>query len=157
MNARSTSLLLYLLAKIKPEAWDAIIPHGPKVSVGARDYLIALAIKGLSAELKAPAAVKKLTDIQKRLAGHAAGRLEADFDDDNWCGTPWPRPFPWPGPSLDSSLWSPFSEVMLNPQPLPPKELQKQIGAYLVLLSEATSSKEIGGQLAEVGRSLSGG
>ena len=40
-----------MIAKIRPEAWDAIIPHSPSVSVTTGRIVIAMALKGFSAEL----------------------------------------------------------------------------------------------------------
>jgi hypothetical protein len=156
MNPGHTSLLLYLLAKLKPEAWDAIIPHGPKVSVAAREYLIAMSLKGFAAQLSNRAVVRKLGGIQQSLVRFAGERLAANYGDDDWCGTPWPRhfPFPVPGPGPDPFAGFSFSDVMLNPQPLPPKESQRQIGGYLLLLAEATSLEGVAKDLQAIGKSL---
>jgi hypothetical protein len=72
MNPRRTSIFLYLIAKMRPEAWDAIIPHSPQVSVASREYLIAMALKGFSAELSNKALAQKLTGIEKSLVGSSA-------------------------------------------------------------------------------------
>ena len=149
MNPRRTSIFLYLLAKMRPEAWDAIIPHGPKVSVASREYLIAMALKGFSSELTNKAVGEKLGALGKSLAGFAGSQLTAEFDDDNWCGTPVPGRH-GPGPLAS------FEDVMLNPQPLPPKELDREIGGYLVMLSEATSQKTAAKELQSLGHSLMG-
>jgi hypothetical protein len=154
MNARKSSMFLYLIAKINPQAWDAIIPHGPKVSAAARDYMVAMALKGFAAELNNRAASGRLARIQKKLAESAGPRLAGDYSDDDWCGTPWPKRFPFPFPEPDPFPWFSFSDVMLNPQPLPPKALQKEIGGYLLLLSEATSHEEAAKELQAVGNSL---
>lgn len=145
-------MFLYLIGKLKPEAWDAIIPHGPKVSIASRELMIAMAIKGLSAELDNRAAAKKLGGFQQLLVKFAGERLAQDFGDDDWCGTPWPKKIPFPEP--DPFPWFSFSDVMLNPQPLPPKALQKEIGGYLLLLSEATTLEAVGKGLESVGSSL---
>jgi len=146
-------MFLYLIGKINPQAWDALIPHGPRVSSAAREYLVALALKGFAAELGDRAVSGKLATIQKTLVTSAGSRLAADYDDDNWCGTPGPRP---PGPFLGPhpEPWFLFSEVMLNPQQLPPKDLRKEIGGYLLLLSEATSHEDAAKELQSVGNSL---
>jgi hypothetical protein len=149
MNARKTSIFLYLVAKLRPEAWDAIIPHGPKVSVASREYLIALALKGFASELADKAAGQRLNAIEKTLVGAASAQLVSDFDDDNWCGTPYPHRF---GPGVLGAL----DEVMLNPQPLPPKDLQREIGGYLVMLSEVTSQASAAKELQVLGNSLMG-
>ena len=149
MNPRSTTIFLYLLAKIRPEAWDAIIPHSPQVSVASREYLIAMALKGFSSELPNKAVSEKLGAIQKTLVTFAGQQLSADFEDDNWCGTPYPGKH-GPGPLAS------FEDVMLNPQPLPPKELERQIGGYFVMLSEATSQHAAANELRSLGNSLLG-
>lgn len=154
MNARKISMLLYLIARIRPEAWDAIIPHGPRISLASREYMIAIALKGFSSELGSRAVTQKLAGAQKALVSFAGGQLAADFEDDNWCGTPWPKKFPGPGPEPDPYPWFSFGDVMLNPQPLPPRELQKQIGGYLLLLSEATSLEGVAKDLKSVGSGL---
>jgi hypothetical protein len=138
-----------MLAKIRPEAWDAIIPHGPKVSVASREYLIAMALKGFSSEITNKAVSQKLAAVQRNLAGFAGQQLAADFDDDNWCGTPYPGKH-GPGPVAF------FEEVMLNPQPLPPKELDREIGGYLMILSEATSRQDAAKELQSLAHSLMG-
>ena len=158
MNARHSTLHLYLIAKINPQAWDAIIPHGPKVSPAAREYLIAMALKGFSAELSNRAVSARLAGIQKRLVESAGSRLAADYGDDDWCPRPWhiKIPIPVPGPRRpDPAPWfSSFAEVMLNPQPLPPKAAQKEIAGYLLLLSEATANQEAAKELQAIGNSL---
>lgn len=149
MNSRRSSVFLYMLAKVRPEAWDAIIPHGPKVSVASREYLIAMALKGFSSELTDKAVSQKLAAVQKNLVAFAGQQLSADFDDDNWCGTPYPGKH-GPGPVAF------FDEVMLNPQPLPPKDLEREIGGYLVMLSEATSQQVAAKELQSLSNSLLG-
>ncbi len=149
MNPRRTSLFLYLIAKIRPEAWDAIIPHSPQVSVASREYMIAMALKGFSTELHNKTVVQRLGAIQKSLVSFAGQQLSADFDDDNWCGTPYPGKH-GPGPLAS------FEEVMLNPQPLPPKEVDREIGGYLVMLSEATSQQSVAKELQSLGNTLLG-
>jgi hypothetical protein len=149
MNPRRTSIFLYLIAKMRPEAWDAIIPRSPQVSVASREYLIAMALKGFPAELPNKAVAQKLTGIEKTLAGFSAQKLAAEFDDDNWCGTPYPGKH-GPGPLAS------FEDVMLNPQPLPPKELEREIGGYLMMLSEATSQESAARDLQSLASSLLG-
>lgn len=154
MNARKTTMFLYLVAKIRPEAWDAIIPHGPSVSVASKELLIAVALKGFASELSNAAGSKKLGAVQKTLVAFAGQQLASSFDDDDWCGTPYLGKFKVVGP--DPVPWFSFEDVMLNPQPLPPKELQKEIGGYLLLLAEATSRQGAAVDLKAVGNSLLG-
>ena len=153
MNARSYSLFLYIIGKLKPGALDAIIPHGPKVSVASREYLIAMTLKGFSSELGDRGIQKKLAGVQRKLVQFASEHLAEAYDDDDWCPTR-PRPVPHPGPG--PFPLSPLSYVALNPQPLPPGELKKEIGGDLLMLSEATSLEAVAGELEGIGNSLVG-
>lgn len=160
MNGRKTTAFLNFIVKLKPQAADAVFPHGPKVSRAGREYLIAHVVKGFAAELNNRALSAKLARIQTRLVESAAESLVADFDDDGWCGTIPRPPFPWPGPvpgpDPDPYPWRAFSDVMLNPQPLPPKEHQREIGGYLLLLSEITSLDDVAMELQSIGNGLLG-
>jgi hypothetical protein len=161
MNARKSTAFLYFLGKLNPRAWDALIPHGPKVSRASREYFAAQCIKGFAAELNNRSLAPKLLDIQHRLAESAAKTLVADFDDDNWCGNfpkpPHPLPIPVPVPDPEPYPWLAGSEVMLSPQPLPPKERQREIGGYLSMLSEITSLDDVARDLQSIANTLMGG
>jgi hypothetical protein len=150
MNARRASMFLYMIARMRPQIWDAINPHGPKVSRAAREYMISIALKGFSSELGNRVDTKKLAGIQQTLVKFASDYLASEYVDDDWCGTLGKIPIPVPGPTP----WSSYAEVMLNPQPLPPAELQKEIGGYLLLLSEATSHQDVAKDLQSIGDSL---
>ena len=150
MNARRSSLFLYIIGKLKPQAWAAIHPHGPRVSIASREYMIAMAVKGFASELSNRAVARKLAGVQKTLVRFASEGIAADYDDDNWCPTGRvPIPIPEPGPFGFS-----FEEVLLNPQPLPPKALQREIGGYLLMLSGATSLEGVAKELETIGSSL---
>ena len=151
MSARKLSIFLYLISKMKPQISDAINPHGPKVSRASREYMIAMALKEFSSELDDRANEQKVVNVQQTLVKFAGQQLAAEYGDDDWCGTPWKR-FPIPGPHPFPWFW--FDEVMLNPQPIPPKELQKEIGGYLLLLSESTSLDEVAKDLQSIGKGL---
>lgn len=151
MNARSTSQLLHLIGTLNPKAWDAIFPHGPRISIASREYLIAMAIKGFASELGNRAVIRQLAGVQKKLATFAGSRMAAEFyRDDDWCGNGRP---PRPGPH---PFGLPFEEVLLNPQPLPPKELQREIGGYMMMLSEVTTLEDVAKDLGAIGRRLAG-
>jgi len=150
MNDRRSSMFLYIIGKLKPQAWDAIHPHGPRVSIASREYMIAMAVKGFASELSNRAVARKLAGVQKTLVKFASEGIAADYDDDNWCPTGRvPIPIPEPGPFGFS-----FEEVLLNPQPLPPKALQREIGGYLLVLSGATSLEGVAKELETIGSSL---
>jgi hypothetical protein len=151
MNARASSQLLYFLARLNPAIYDVIFPHGPRISAASREYLIAMAIKGFSAELGDSAIAKKLAGVQRALVQHTAQNIASDYDGDDWCPTR-PRPIPHPIPEP----WAAIDYVALNPQPLPPKDLKREIGGYLLMLSEATSVGSAAKELQGIGKSLAG-
>jgi hypothetical protein len=45
---------------------------------------------------------------------------------------------------------------MLSPQPLPPKERPREIGGYLLMLSEVTSLDDVAMELRSIGNGLLG-
>jgi hypothetical protein len=95
--------LLKIIATIRPEAWDAIIPHSP--AVVSRAELAALNPQPLPPRdafaVNAARMAHELVRIaiETEVRGESAAGFVTEFVDD-WCGTPWPRkwPWPWPGP-----------------------------------------------------------
>jgi hypothetical protein len=95
--------LLKIIGAIPPQAWDAIIPHGP--AFRTRADLVSLNPQPLppkdafavSAALMAHELVRIAVETEVR--GQSAAVFVKEFVDD-WCGTPWPHkwPWPWPGP-----------------------------------------------------------
>ncbi|HQY59217.1 MAG: hypothetical protein WBB60_17395 [Nitrospira sp.] len=83
---------------------DAIIPHGPKISGASREYLLAMAIKGLASELGDKTDRRMLVSIQQTLVKLASERLAADYGVDASCGTP-----PWKKFTIQSK----FHDVLL--------------------------------------------
>ena len=116
-------MFMYMIAKMKPQIWDVIGPTGLKVSPASREYMIAIALKGFSSELGNKVDTKKLVSIQHTLVKFASDNLASGYVDDDWCGTLGKVPIPVPVPTP----WSSHAEVMLNPQPLPPAELPRDV------------------------------
>jgi hypothetical protein len=93
--------LLKIIAAIPPEAWDAIIPHGP--AFRTRADLASLNPQPLpprdSFAVGAATMAHELVRIavETEVRGESAAIFVKDFIDD-WCGTPWPHKWPWPGP-----------------------------------------------------------
>lgn len=156
MSLLSNSFWLYMVAKIKPEAWDAIIPHGPKVSIAARNVFSAMVIKSVARGIEDPELSYELDKLGKSLFEEGASGMSAGYDDDNWCGTIYPH-WPIPGPRFDFEslmLGSAFGdEVGLNPQPLPPHG-EKYLGGVLSIIAGAVSSKEISSKLNSISAQL---
>jgi hypothetical protein len=109
----SHSALLSIVARLHPEAVDAIIPHSPAIRAAARFDRVALNPQPLpprdafvvgAAEV-AHEIVRKAVDIE---AGGGSSRGYVSEAIDDFCGTPpWPRkiPLPWPWPEPDPSPW----------------------------------------------------
>ena len=151
MSLSSKTAFLSYLARLNPKLWEIIHPHVPKVSIGTRDVMAAMIIKAIVPCVKDPGKSRELENIGKRL--FTVGVKGMSYEDDDWCPT---RPRPKLGPDpIPWSIFSEFDEVLLNPQPLPPRE-QFYYGGILTLLSEAVSSKEISTALNKMGAALMG-
>jgi hypothetical protein len=140
------STLLALIGRIRPQAWDAIVPHGPPLRVAAgeghQDWAAlnpqpippgdALATEAahLAHEL-----VRSAVAIE--MQGGSSSALVSKLIDD-WCDTPWPRrwPWPWPGPHPN---W--------GPHPLPwDMQTARVVGA---LIFASMASRLAAGDLQE--------
>jgi len=97
--------VLSTFAKIPPQAWDFIIPHGPVSAqlVNRRGAAVSLNPQPLppveatvGAQLLENVLVSAIIIVGGKDAGEAAGLLRAEIDD--WCGTGWPHRWPKPTP-----------------------------------------------------------
>ncbi|MGH9278464.1 MAG: hypothetical protein ACRD12_10235, partial [Acidimicrobiales bacterium] len=107
--------LATILRKIPPQAWDAIIPHGPvlrNVGFGRGFGHFAAELNPQPLPPRARFAVAS-AEVARKIAD-AAVAAEASGNDadaivaravEEWCGNgggripvPWPRPFPFPWP-----------------------------------------------------------
>ena len=102
----SYSMLLSIIGRIQPEAWDAIVPHSPLTRVPAGKPglgQVALNPQPLPPGEPLVTAAADLAHEVVRAAvttdmqGGSSSALISDLIDD-WCGTPWPRKWPWPSP-----------------------------------------------------------
>ncbi len=111
--------LLSIIARINPQIWDYIYPHGPVIGYSASPTIgIAPVIDrvALNPQPLPPGdrflvgAAELAHDIVRTAVGmEARGESALTFVTDtidDWCGTPWPHkfPFPWPGPRRDPEL-----------------------------------------------------
>jgi len=114
----NTVQLLRVIAAIPPEAWDAIIPHGPVLR--SRADLVSLNPQPLPPKdpftVSAANMAQELVRIavESEVQGKSAVGFVKEFIDD-WCGTPWPRkwPSPRPGPRHEGPQPDPW-EVTLG-------------------------------------------
>ena len=150
MSLSSKVAFLSYLARLNPRLWEIVHPHVPKVSVGTRDVMAAMVIKAIVPEINDVRIAKDLQGAGKRL--FTTGAKGMSYEDDDWCPTR-PHPHLGPDPVPWLSIYSGFDEVMLNPQPLPPKE-QTYYGGLLAILAESVSSKEIGAVLQKAAGAL---
>lgn len=150
MSLSSKTAFLSYLARLNPKLWEIIHPHVPKVSVGTRDVMAAMIVKAIVPEVQDLRVARELQAVGKRL--FTAGVKAMNYEDDDWCPTR-PRPVLPTDPIPWVSIFSGLEEVMLNPQPLPPRE-QTYYGGLLTVLAEAVSSKEISTSLRKAGEAL---
>lgn len=139
--------------KIPPEAWDAIIPHGPKVSQALVEYMAAGLVRDIAKLVKDKAVQTKLTAIGKEMAGFASNGLVQGWEDGDDICPPYPpfppRPWPWRGD---------FSKQEPSPQPWKISSVEQVVLADLLLsLADITSSRELGAQLKDAASALSKG
>jgi hypothetical protein len=142
MSLTSRTSLLVFLAQLRPQISDALIPHGPKISVAGLHVMAAMIIKSISQEVKDAEMSKKLYRAGKTLFD--AGTKSISYEDDVWYFGP--QPEPW------HQLFG-KEEVMLNPQPLPPHE-PAYYGALLILLSNTVFFENIPEVLHTIGETL---
>jgi len=98
----SVSPSLAIIARIHPAVWDVIIK---RLRVGGRYEEVALNPQplppGESFLVSAAEMANQVTRIaiESEFTGQSASGFVSELIDE-WCGTPWPRkfPFPWPGP-----------------------------------------------------------
>ena len=148
MNLTSITSFLEYAAKLNPAIYDAIHPQGPVLSEGTRNVMASMVVKSIAKNVKDLDAAKELQWIGKSL--FETGAQSMSYEDDDWCGTPYPHHF---GPHYQSEFLNFGEEVMLNPQPLPPHE-HAYYGALLVMLADAVSMEKAKGILRNVGTSL---
>lgn len=101
--------ILVAIGKIPPQAWDAIVPHGPLTKYGAGILeKVALNPQPLPPKAAVSVAAVELAQRVSQMAIEAnvrgenpAGWVSELLDD--WCGTGWPKKWPWPpgGPDPD--------------------------------------------------------
>ena len=150
MSLSSKTAFLSYLARLNPKLWEIIHPHVPKVSIGTRQVMAAMVIKAIVPEISDVKIAKELQALGKRL--FTSGIKSMNYEDDDWCPTRL-RPVPFPDPIPWMSVFSGMEDVMLNPQPLPPRE-QTYYGGLLTILAEAVSQKEIATSLQKIGAAL---
>jgi hypothetical protein len=152
MNLTSRASFLAYLARYNPRLWELVHPHEPVLSVGTRHVIVSMAIKSIAKEIKDPNIAKELQRASKGLFD--AGVQSMSYDDDDWCPVIPRHHFDANGPS--SEPWLRIfggGEVMLNPQPLPPKE-HVYYGAILTTLADAVSLENFQDVLRNIGTSL---
>lgn len=162
MNPNSRTILEFL-AQSHPYLWEILHPHVPKISEGTRQIMTSMVIKSISREIKDADIAEELRRVGESL--FEAGAKSMNYDDDDWCGTMWPRHFkfrvppppdPWyyfgPSPEPWRQFFS-FDSIMLNPQPLPPKD-RNFYGAMLTALSQAVSIESAAEELRNIGSAL---
>jgi len=145
--------VLSTFAKIPPEAWDWIIPHGPVTArlVPRRGDAVSLNPQPLppvesvvGAQLFENVLFSAIIVVGGRDAGEGAGALRAEIDD--WCGTGWPGKWPRPRPTRgwdDSQVFAgaALAAASLAEQYDHSPEMQEALGAAAEQLAEAAGGR----------------
>lgn len=141
------SPFVLLLAKKHPQAYDAIYPHGPKFSIGAIDVLASQILKSISQSLANRQTGKALGGLAKQL--YSGGVSVMSYDDDNFCGTPYPLPH----------------HIYFDPQPVPwftgvvkqdKQALQNYYGGVISIVAQVVSDDKIASALDRISKQLIG-
>jgi hypothetical protein len=143
MPTTSSSMALIskvAILKIPPQAWDAIIPHGPKVSQRMVEYFAAGVIRDIATLVPDKATKQRLMRTGRDLATTVSSGLVQGWEDGDDICPPWP-----PG---SGSWWG----ETLKPQPLPwkVKTIEQFVLADLIAsVAEVTTNETISAQLKE--------
>jgi hypothetical protein len=108
--------------KVRPEAWDAKIPHGPVFRTATTEYVVATLVRQIRMNIANREYAAKLEQTAKLLVDASSKMLPTEFetslDVDDLCPPYWrvlpppppprgdqgPQPDPWSGPSPDPWL-----------------------------------------------------
>ena len=143
----SVNPFILLLAKKHPQAYDGIYPHGPKYSIGAIDVLASQILKSISQSVANPQTGKALGGLAKQL--YSGGTSAMSYDDDNFCGTPYPFPH----------------HIYFDPEPNPwfpgiakqdKQALQRYYGGVVNLVAQVVSDDKIAASLDRISKQLLG-
>ena len=140
----SLALRLFIAAKMNPAAWDAIIPHGPKYSAGAIHVFASQIVKSVSESIENPQTSRQLESLGGTLYTSGVGAMS--YDDDNWCGTPYPHhhfvlepePSPW------------FEQTIIQ------SKSNSFYGGILSIVAQSISNKQVASELSEISGKLMG-
>ncbi len=139
--------LVLLLAKKYPKAYDGINPHGPKYSKGAIDVFASQILKSISQSLENRETGKALGGFAKQL--YSGGVSAMSYDDDNFCGTP----YPWPHHihfDPDPDPW----RVRIDKQDK--QAVQHYYGGVISIVSQVVSNDKIASALDRISKQLIG-
>lgn len=147
--ARNISARMNFLVKfglVPAEAWDFIIPHGPRFSAATKEYAMAGVVRDIAKNLPDKAMQKRLLSAGKSMVEFASkGLINAWEEGDDIC-PPWTPPIPWPGPTPD-------------PDPIPWLVTRTEtISTYsnaLKLIAGMSNVPAVSKQLSEIAATLS--
>jgi hypothetical protein len=146
--ARGISSRMAFLIKfgiLPAEAWDFVIPHGPKFSAATKELAMAGVVRDIALNLPDKAMQKRLLTAGKSMVEFSSkGLLNGWQEGDDIC-PPWWPPFPWPGPTPE-------------PDPVPWRTARQEgISEYanaLKVIAGMTSVAAVAKQLNEVAGAL---
>ena len=81
---------------IPAEAWDFIIPHGPKISKVAKEYLFAQIVRDIAKQVPGTKAASQLMDAGREMTNFAASGLVNGWEEGDDLCPPWFGHLPFP-------------------------------------------------------------
>lgn len=167
MSRLDNLLFISLIARSNAQVWEVIPKY--RVSTGTIDVLSGMVLKSISEYVPNEKIKRQVDQLGEKVFNHGTANMK--YKEEEPCGTPpifhVPFKWPWPPPPLsdlsrlmdvlkpESGGWkNSIDDVMLNPQPLPPKELLKKASEELKMLSAIITNKDYAVQAAAIAKEL---
>lgn len=137
------------LLKIPPQAWDAIIPHGPKISQHMVEFMAAGVVRDIAKLIKDKTLQTKVMNLGREMAAGTSKGLVAGWEEGDDICPPWFPfpPLPWP--------WPPKGNSGPHPDPWRMNIVEQVVLADLLMgLAGVTTSAAMSGQLKDAANAL---
>lgn len=148
--ARNISARMNFLVKfglLPAEAFDFVIPHGPRFSTATKEYAMAGVVRDIALALPDKALQKKLMSAGRSMADFASKGLVAGWEEGDDICPPYFRHFPWPVP--------PSPDPDPYPWLLARQEGLTEYGNALKLIAGMAKTPNVAKQLNDIASSLS--
>lgn len=147
-NISSRMEFLARLGIIPAEAWDFIIPHGPKVSKVAREYLFAQVVRDIAKQVPGTDQASQLMDAGREMTNYAASNLVNGWEEGDDLCPPWFGRLPIPVPPR------PQYEDLLSSYATQPQDTLQTYVSALRYIAKNTTVKGVASKLESAANEL---